>query len=225
MTKQIVVFDYGFGNVRSAVRAFSTTGAQVLLTSNVETALNCDGLVVPGVGAFDACMNGLRRSGGAEVIMQRAKAGRAIFGICVGMQVLFESSEEKFSADGESTAVLPTDSAQVNAGLGLLPGIVRRIDVKPLPHMGWNTLSPSFSLAGGDLKQQRYYFVHSYAATPSQALSEYCDEVAVTNHNGYQFVSAVRKGSGKNCIVGTQFHPEKSSTAGLDLINNWVSQL
>ena len=148
---QVVVLDYGSGNLRSAQRALQRVGADVTVTADADAALNCDGLVVPGVGAFAACMAGLRAIRGEMVIGKRLAGSRPVLGICVGMQVLFAEGVEH----GERTS-----------GCGQLPGVVERLMAPVLPHMGWNTVrAPAGSrlLAGID-PQTRFYFVHSYAA-------------------------------------------------------------
>ncbi len=146
--RSVVVLDYGSGNVRSAVRALERAGADVTLTADYAAASDCDGLVVPGVGAFAACMAGLRAVRGPEIIDRRLAGGRPVLGICVGMQVLFESGVEHGVA---------TD------GLGEWPGVVEQLRAEPLPHMGWNTVdAPSESTLFAGLGGERFYFVHSY---------------------------------------------------------------
>ena len=152
MRRKVVVLDYGFGNLRSAQRALQRAGADVEVTADPETALHADGLVVPGVGAFAACMAGLRAVRGEIVIGKRLAGSRPVLGICVGMQILFAEGVEH----GDRTE-----------GCGEWPGLVRRLNAPVLPHMGWNTVtapagSRLLSGIGGDA---RFYFVHSYAAT------------------------------------------------------------
>jgi imidazole glycerol-phosphate synthase subunit HisH len=197
---RVVVLDYGSGNLRSAERALARSGADVTLTSDAEAARSCDALVVPGVGAFAACMAGIRAIGGDDVVRERVAAGRPVLGICVGMQVMYDVGDEH----GVETA-----------GIGVLPGRVRRLEAPILPHMGWNTVTPQ---AGSTLfdgvAEERFYFVHSYGVTPNG------EPVSVTEH-GEPFVAAVER----DALAATQFHPEKSGAAGLRLLHNWVASL
>ena len=199
----VVVLDYGSGNLRSAERALARTGASVTVTPSLAAAASCDGLVVPGVGAFAACMAGIEALDAGPVIAARVAAGRPVLGICVGMQILFEYGEEH---------------GVVTKGLGLLPGAVTRLAAQRVPHMGWNTVvAPTGTrLFAGVDAGTRFYFVHSYAATPAEGQGL----VAVTEH-GAPFVAAVEHGS----LAATQFHPEKSGDAGAVLLRNWVSGL
>jgi glutamine amidotransferase len=199
-TRRVVVLDYGSGNLRSAERALAHAGAEVVVTADVEAARDCDGLVVPGVGAFAACMTGIRSVGGDDVVRARVDDGRAVLGICVGMQVLYEKGDEH----GVETA-----------GIGVLPGVVTQLHAPVLPHMGWNNVEPPVDSPLFDgVADQRFYFVHSYAVAANG--SE--DTVAV---HGDRFVAAVERGN----LAATQFHPEKSGDAGLRLLRNWVSSL
>jgi len=203
---RVAVLDYGSGNVHSATRAVAAAGAEVVLTSDPEVCLAADGLLVPGVGAFAACMDGLVAVGGPELIRRRLLAGGPVLGICVGHQVLFDSGVE------HGTQAV---------GLGLLPGVVEELVAKPLPHMGWNTVqvaAGSAMFAG--VEDQRFYFVHSYgvhngAGWPPEALASY------TEHGGDRFVAAVEAG----LLWSTQFHPEKSGAAGARLLRNWIATL
>src|SRR5690242_4813353 len=149
--KRVVVLDYGSGNLRSAQRALERVGAAVTVTPEPDAALDADGLVVPGVGAFAACMAGLTGIGGAQIVTARLRALRPLLGICVGMQVLFDAGVEH---------------GQETAGLGELAGRVEQLQAPVLPHMGWNTVAaPSGSrLFSGIDADTRFYFVHSYAA-------------------------------------------------------------
>jgi imidazole glycerol-phosphate synthase subunit HisH len=198
----VVVIDHGSGNLRSAQRALVQVGADVVVTSDVEKARDADGVVLPGVGAFAACMAGVIEVGADDVIRQRVDAGRPVLGICVGMQVLYGAGEEH----GVRTV-----------GIGVLPGEVVQLNAPILPHMGWNTVTPpedSAIFAGvGD---ERFYFVHSYAARPSDRA-----DAETTAVHGERFVAAVETGP----IAATQFHPEKSGAAGLALLRNWVTSL
>jgi glutamine amidotransferase len=199
--KNVVVLDYGSGNVRSAVRALERVGAAVELTADRDAANAADGLVVPGVGAFAACMAGLEAVVAQEILAARGAAGRPVLGICVGMQVLFDAGIEH----GVETA-----------GLGLLPGRVEPLLAPVVPHMGWNTvIAPSDSvLFAGIDAGTRFYFVHSYAVHATKGL-------VTTAEHGEQFVAAVESG----LVSATQFHPEKSGDAGAALLENWLGTL
>jgi imidazole glycerol-phosphate synthase subunit HisH len=202
----VVVLDYGFGNIRSAQRALERVAAEVTVSADPAAAERADGLVVPGVGAFAACMVGLRDVGGPEVLARRVAAGAPVLGICVGMQILFDAGVEH----GARTA-----------GLGLLPGEVGPLDAPVRPHMGWNTVSsePGSRLFAGVPDGTRFYFVHSYAVHPTLALRERA--VVATTEYGQTFVAAVEAGA----VSATQFHPEKSGDAGAALLENWVKSL
>lgn len=197
---RVLVLDYGSGNLRSAHRALEQAGAAAEVTTDVALIASADGLVVPGVGAFAACMAGLHAAGAAEVIRERVRAGRPVLGICVGLQVLFESGQEY----GDDVA-----------GLGLLPGTVRQLRAPVLPHMGWNTVTAAAgSRLFAGVAQERFYFVHSFAAITARGL------VSRAVH-GETFVAAVEDGP----LWGTQFHPEKSAAAGHAVLTNWVGTL
>lgn len=206
----IVVLDYGFGNVRSAVRALERVGADVELTADRAAAQESDGLVVPGVGAFAACMRGLRAVHGPEVIDRRLAGGRPVLGICVGMQVMFARGDEHG---------VQTD------GIGEWPGTVERLHARPLPHMGWNTVAaPGDSQMFAGIDREMFYFVHSYGVRrwelpPPDRLRP--PIVSWTEYDGDRFVAAVENGP----LWATQFHPEKSGDAGAALLQNWVKQL
>jgi glutamine amidotransferase len=206
----VVVFDYGSGNVRSAQRALEHVGAEVTLTSDFETALNADGLFVPGVGAFDACMQGINKFKGGELVDRRLAGGRAVFGVCVGMQILFDQGVEH----GIETS-----------GLGQWPGVVEKLTADVLPHMGWNTVSvaPDSKLFAG-VEAERFYFVHSYGVTkwllPDEFEKTKAAQVTWCEY-GEKFVAAVENGP----LVATQFHPEKSGDAGLQVLQNWLKGL
>lgn len=205
----VAVLDYGFGNVRSAVRALERVGAQVALTADRRVALEADGLVVPGVGAFAAVMDGLRAVGGDEIVDHRLAGGRPVLGICVGMQVMF--------AEG-------LEHGHRSQGLGQWPGVVDRLEADVVPHMGWSTVSPpEGSTLFRGLTDERFYFVHSYAArsfplAPSGSLPQ--PLVTWSDHGG-RFVAAVEHGP----LAATQFHPEKSGDAGAQLLEHWVGTL
>jgi glutamine amidotransferase len=202
---RIVVLDYGSGNLRSAERALTRVGADVTVTSDLSLAADADGLVVPGVGAFAACMAGIEELGAGPVIAARVADGRPVLGICVGMQILFEFGDEH---------------GVVTKGLGLLPGGVTRLDAPVIPHMGWNTVetAPGSVLFAGQSPEARFYFVHSYAAHPNGALDATAGFVGTTVHGG-SFVAAVELGH----LAATQFHPEKSGDAGAVLLRNWLA--
>ena len=207
---QVVVFDYGSGNLRSAVRALERTGAAVTLTADRTAAMEADGLVVPGVGAFAACVTGLRAVPGHEVIGRRLAGGRPVLGICVGMQILF--------ADGVEHGVRTT-------GLDEWPGTVERIQAPVVPHMGWNTVEvPVGSQLFAGVEGERFYFVHSYGVRDWTLRTDghtRAPLVTWATHGGDRFVAAVENGP----LVATQFHPEKSGDAGAALLRYWVSSL
>lgn len=207
----VVVLDYGSGNLRSAQRALERAGAAVEVTQDRNRALNCDGLVVPGVGAFAACMRGIDAVGGAAVIDRRLAGGRHVLGICVGMQVLFSSGVEH----GETTP-----------GLDQWPGVVERLSAPVLPHMGWDLVtSPDGSELFRGVENERFYFVHSYGVrewmwTPTHAAIQRPPAVTWCDYHT-PFVAAVENGA----LCATQFHPEKSGEAGLIILRNWIEQL
>jgi len=204
-TKSVVVLDYGSGNLRSAQRALERVGGDVEVTADAAAAANADGLVVPGVGAFEACMTGLRAIGGEKIIADRVSRGRPVLGVCVGMQILFARGVE-FGVE--------------SVGCGQWPGSVTRLDAPVIPHMGWNVVqaAPGSALFKGLDADTRFYFVHSYAAqrwegNPSALLTW------ATHH--VPFLAAVEDGP----LAATQFHPEKSGDAGATLLANWVEGL
>ena len=198
---RVALLDYGSGNLRSAERALERAGADVELTADYDTAAEADGLVVPGVGAFATCMRGIAAVRGGDLVRDRLRKDRPVLGICVGMQVLFETGVEH----GERTA-----------GLGVLPGSVTRLRADVVPHMGWNTVQvPEGSTLLAGLEDERFYFVHSYAA------HEAPDALATTSRHGEEFVAAVERGP----LSATQFHPEKSGDAGAALLRNWIETL
>ncbi|MFM1777681.1 MAG: putative imidazole glycerol phosphate synthase subunit HisH [Actinomycetota bacterium] len=207
----MVILDYGSGNVRSAQRAVETTGATVSISSDFDEAMNCDALLVPGVGAFASCMAGLKNVRGDQIIGRRLAGSRPVLGICVGMQVLFEKSTEHAETG-------------FHAGLNEWPGTVDQLTAPVLPHMGWNNVScaPQSQMFTG-IEDERFYFVHSYAARnweldPHEKLA--APKVSWSNH-GENFVAAVENGP----LWATQFHPEKSGDAGLTLLANWIAAI
>jgi imidazole glycerol-phosphate synthase subunit HisH len=207
---EVVVLDYGSGNLRSAVRALERAGAEVALTADHSAAEAADGLVVPGVGAFAACMTGLREVRGNRTIGRRLAGGRPVLGICVGMQVLFERGVEH----GVETE-----------GCDEWPGVVERLQAPVVPHMGWNTVSaPEETILFDGIAGERFYFVHSYGVrdwilqTNDRTRAPL---VTWTEHGPDRFVAAVENGP----LSATQFHPEKSGDAGAQLLRNWVQTL
>lgn len=234
----VAILDYGSGNLRSAERALERAGADVTVTADPDTVLAADGLVVPGVGAYAACMEGLRRVQGGRLIGSRLAGGRPVLGICVGMQILFDRGVEfaegihapEAAEDGEGATGAREAAAEPRPvgtpGCGEWPGTVERLEAPILPHMGWNTVdvAEGSALFAGMAPDERYYFVHSYGvrrweltdtgriATPLVHWAE---------HGGDRFVAAVENGP----LWATQFHPEKSGDAGLRLLANWVSTL
>ncbi|XVU27419.1 imidazole glycerol phosphate synthase subunit HisH [Actinoplanes sp. CA-054009] len=203
----VVVLDYGSGNLRSAERAVARTGADVTVTSDLALAAEADGLVVPGVGAYAACMAGIDEIQAGPMIAARVAAGRPVLGICVGMQILFDSGVEH----GVETK-----------GLGLLPGVVSRLTARRIPHMGWNTVDVadgSVLLSGLD-PDVRFYFVHSYGASDLEVLKEAGAKVTTASHDE-PFAAVVEHGA----LSAAQFHPEKSADAGFGLLRNWVAGL
>lgn len=206
---RVAVFDYESGNVHSAVKALAAAGAEVELTGDRTAALEADGLVVPGVGAFAAVRAALREHGGDDIIDRRLAGGRPVLGICVGMQVLFAQGVER---------------GQRSEGLGEWPGAVTELDAPVLPHMGWNTVEPGAGSAlFRGIEKERFYFVHSFAAkTWDLEVSAPFPEPALTwATHGDRFLAAVENGP----LSATQFHPEKSGDAGIQLLRNWVSTL
>lgn len=203
--KSVVVLDYGSGNLRSAQRALQRVGADVEVTSDLRAAVAADGLVVPGVGAFEACMTGLRAIGGEQVIAERVANEQPVLGVCVGMQILFTRGVE-FGVE--------------SAGCGQWPGAVTRLDAKVIPHMGWNVVAApqGTTLFRGLSDDARFYFVHSYAAQRWEGRS---DALLTWATHEVPFLAAVEDGP----LAATQFHPEKSGDAGATVLRNWVEGL
>jgi imidazole glycerol-phosphate synthase subunit HisH len=203
--RTVVVLDYGSGNIRSAERAVARAGARVTVTADRRLAVDADGLVVPGVGAFAACMAGLAAVGGPDIVAERRKGGKPTLAICVGHQVLFKAGIEHG---------LRTD------GCGIWPGLVEQLHAERLPHMGWNTIEAAGSsrLFAG-IEAEHFYFVHSYAVRELPPAPD--RQITWAEHGGDRFVAAVEEGP----LWSTQFHPEKSGDAGARLIANWVGTL
>jgi glutamine amidotransferase len=208
--RTVAILDYGSGNLRSAQRALERTGADVTVTSDPHVALDADGLVVPGVGAYATCMAGLREIKGDRIIDERLAGGRPVLGICVGMQILFERGVE-FGVEAD--------------GCGQWPGTVTALPAPVLPHMGWNTVEtePDSVLFEGMPEGERFYFVHSYAAQnwELEAEGHFKPAKLTWSTHGGRFLAAVENGP----LSATQFHPEKSGDAGARLLRNWVRSL
>jgi len=211
MTTTVAILDYGSGNLRSAHRALARVGADATITNDPREVLAADGLLVPGVGAFAACMRGLKAINGPRLIGERLAGSRPVMGICVGMQILFEHGVEH----GEDAA-----------GCGEWPGVVERLDADILPHMGWNTIdaAPDSAMFAGIDGSTRFYFVHSYGVQrwefPEGGITT-PPLVSWATHQSARFVAAVENGP----LWATQFHPEKSGDAGAELLKNWLAQL
>ncbi|WP_018297036.1 imidazole glycerol phosphate synthase subunit HisH [Corynebacterium lubricantis] len=211
MSLNVAVLDYGSGNLRSVQRALEHVGVNVEVTADPKLATEADGLVVPGVGAYAACMKGLNEINGARIIGQRLAGSRPVLGICVGLQILFEKGVEH--------------GVETN-GTGEWPGVVDKLDATILPHMGWNTVdvAEGSELFAGLSPDDRYYFVHTYGVQKwemeDQDFLEH-PKVSWTNHENARFVAAVENGP----LCATQFHPEKSGDVGLHLLKNWINTL
>lgn len=205
----VVILDYGSGNIHSAAKALELAGARVTVSADRAVAEGADGLLVPGVGAFAAVMAGLESVRGGAIIEKRLTGGRPVLGICVGMQVLFEHGVER----GNDTP-----------GLAEWPGVVTELQADVLPHMGWNTVdAPEDSVLFEGIRDERFYFVHSYAARDwTLDVHDPFPHPRVTwAEHGTRFVAAVENGP----LSATQFHPEKSGAAGVRLLTNWLSTL
>lgn len=205
-----VIIDYGIGNLRSVQKAFEAVGAEVVRSDDPDVIRSAEKLVLPGVGAFGSCINAIRDQGLDKPLLEAVASGTPLLGVCVGMQMLFEASDEKGRHEG----------------LGLLEGIVTRFpsdmtveDGRPLkvPHMGWNRLQVERSspLLDGITDDAFVYFVHSYHAVPSDA-----DVTVASTHYGIDFPAVVAR----NRVCGVQFHPEKSQQAGLTILRNFVER-
>lgn len=208
---EVVVLDYGSGNVHSAVRALERAGAEVTLTRETQKVLNAQGLVVPGVGAFAAVMDALKEIDAPRWIGRRIAGGRPVLGICVGHQILFDRGvEHGIAAEG-----MGEWSGEVTA---LPEGVV-------VPHMGWNTVSaPEGTILFEGVEEERFYFVHSYAVQRWEfdaTIPQMAAPKVTWAHHGGDFVAAVENGP----LSATQFHPEKSGDAGMQLLRNWILSL
>jgi len=198
---RVGLLDYGSGNLHSAARALTLAGANVTVSRDTAELQRLDRLVVPGVGAFAACMTGIEAAGGRDLITGWLAAERPLLGICVGHQIMFDRGDEHD---------VPT------AGLGVLQGTIEALPARRLPHMGWNEIQPpEGSRLFTGIEDERFYFVHSYAAlrTTTDAL------ITTAQHEDATFVAALERGS----LFSTQFHPEKSGAAGVQLLRNWLS--
>ena len=207
---RVVVFDYGSGNVHSAVKALDRAGEDVVLTADRAAVQAADGLFVPGVGSFSAVMSGLAAARGPELIERRLAGGRPVLGVCVGLQVLFERGLE---------------GPEATDGLGEWPGVVERLDAPVLPHMGWDVVrAPDGSRLFAGIGGERFYFVHSYGVrdwTMGGGGGPLAAPLVTWADHGGPFVAAVENGP----LSATQFHPEKSGAAGLRLLSNWLETL
>jgi len=195
----VAIIDYGVGNLRSVEKAFAAVGVDALVTSDKQTLRNAERLVLPGVGAFGACMRELKRTGLDELVLDRVEQGTPLLGVCVGMQMLFEESSE-FGR---------------TRGLGILKGSVQRFSAElNVPHVGWNQVSQKSSdpLFEGVLPDSFFYFVHSYYCEPSDP-----DVMVGQTDYGVSFASIVAERN----VCGVQFHPEKSQEAGLRMLRNF----
>ena len=197
----VTLVDYGMGNRRSVEKALAHVGARATITGDRALIGRADGIVVPGVGAFPQAMRNLHDLGLDELLRERAHAGVPLLGICLGMQLLFERSDEHEGA----------------TGLGLLPGRVERLRAPGLkiPHIGWNSVSFTrrATLTEGLGEAATFYHVHSFACRPDDE-----DDVVGLGEYGEPFVSIVERGN----VMGAQFHPEKSSLDGLSLLRNFA---
>jgi len=199
---RVGVLDYGSGNLHSVCQALTAAGASVTTYTDARQLVHCDGVVIPGVGAFAACMDGLHASHAPATLVSFLDTGMPVLGICVGHQVLFSTGVEH----GVSTP-----------GIDLVPGVVERLQAERLPHIGWNTVeAPAGSLMFAGVEHERFYFVHSYAAHDSAA-----EGLAWCTHEGDRFVAGVESFN----IWGAQFHPEKSGAAGARVLRNWLSAI
>lgn len=195
----MAIIDYGVGNLRSVEKAFTSQGIEAVVTSDEKVLRAADKLVLPGVGAFKACMDGLRAHGFDELVLEAAHAGKPLIGLCVGLQMMFEEGHE----------------FGVHRGLGLMPGRVTKFpDKLRVPHIGWNQVAftQSHTVFSELPSETFFYFVHSYyVETPDASC------VLGETDYGLRYASIC----GRDNIVGVQFHPEKSQAAGLKLLRNF----
>lgn len=209
MSVNVALLDYGSGNIRSAYRALEEVGAKVTVSHSYDEIRAADGLVVPGVGAYAACMNGIKAVGGQEIINHFISSQKPVLGICVGMQVFFEQGMEH---------------GELSTGLGIFPGSVEKLEARILPHMGWNTVNaaPNSRLFQGISSEERVYFVHSYGVKFSALAEEktYFPTGALisTTIHECEFIAAIEHDN----VFATQFHPEKSGIVGQKILSNWV---
>jgi imidazole glycerol-phosphate synthase subunit HisH len=198
---RIAILDYGMGNLRSVEKALERVGAEAEITSQRDRAESADGVILPGVGAFPRAMERVREIGLDELVARRIDAGRPVLGICLGLQLLFESSVENEGA----------------SGLALLDGVVGPLEANgyKVPHIGWSPVrwEHASRLTEGLGEETPFYFVHSFAPRPASE-----DDVLGTAAYGERFTCAVERPP----LYGVQFHPEKSSSAGLGLLSNFV---
>jgi|SRR3989344_1412479 len=210
MSHKIVIIDYGVGNLQSLRKAFAHFGVDVILSEDATEVAAADGVVLPGVGSFEAGMRGLMLRGLAEAVRAVANVNRPMLGICLGAQLMLEKGFEFGEFDG----------------LGIIPGSVVRLDEKTvkekIPEVGWNSVYPTQASWKGSIFQSfegqpppMFYFTHSYVFVPAREEHVF----AKTRYGGEEFCSVIRKGN----IYGCQFHPEKSGEAGLELIKNFIS--
>jgi glutamine amidotransferase len=209
LSKKVAVFDYGSGNIHSALKALQASGAEAILTDDPVVALEADGLLLPGVGAFSAVMQKLKAKQVDRLVDKRLAAGKPVLGICVGMQVMFSSGDEHgVSAEG----------------LGQWPGVIQRLEAPLLPHIGWATLEvdKGSNLFKG-IEGEMFYFVHSYAAKKWELdiIPPFLPAALSWATHGDRFLAAIENGP----LSATQFHPEKSGEAGLKLLQNWIKTL
>lgn len=208
---KVAVYD-GIGNVRSVLRALERGGADAFLTTDHDEAMNADGLVIPGVGAFDSVAKHLRAGRVDRIVERRLAGGRPVLGICVGLQIMFEGSTEHGSTE---------------PGFDQFPGMVTELDAPVVPHMGWsNVEAPSTSRLMAGVDNERFYFVHSYGVQ-SDPLEEMNapqfvqPSVTWASHGSSRFIAAIEN----EVLAATQFHPEKSGDAGLTVLRNWLATL
>ena len=200
---RVGICDYGVGNLRSVERALRVAGAEPVISGDADVIVACDGVVLPGVGAFSVAARALAETGLGDAVREMARRERPVLGVCLGHQLLFESSDEGHG--GEGLSLLRGRVVKLPAANGL-----------KVPHMGWNTITTgrASSLLEGIPSGTYMYFVHSYSAVPAP------DDIVATTEYGEELAAAVERGT----VMGTQFHPEKSGAAGLRIYANFVSR-